>query len=183
MPKSPYFLSPIAFALFFIACCLWLRWPLWESAFISDGSPLSWLSSVQLFAAAILACRLGIERAMPRLLAVWLMIAMFYLALDEEFMLHEQWKYGCPTWWIACKYEWVRELPMLMVGGLGLGTLLTMHIVTKRRLISVFLCTAYLIGLLALTVDLIPMPPALANIEEGLEVMASAVFLSAMLLI
>lgn len=81
---------------------------------MSDFSPAAWLSSAQLLAAAMLAFRLGIDGTLSRKLSAWLALALWVLALDEQFMLHEHWKYGCERWIAVCTYAWVRELPTLL---------------------------------------------------------------------
>ncbi len=164
-----------------MAVCIASRWPLWETAFQSDFSPVSWLSSAQLLAGALLALRRAAERSLPRALAIWLAAGLTVLALDEQFMFHEQWKYGCPGWTAACAYNWVRELPTLSIGALGLFTLAWMHRAMPYPVARGLMWAAVSIGIFALVVDQVPMPETIASFEEGFEVLAEAFFLSALL--
>jgi hypothetical protein len=159
------------------------RWPLWEQAFYSDQSPAAWLSSAQLLGAALLAARLSQCRELPRLLGWWLTLALWVLALDEQFMLHEQWKFGCVQWWSACSQRWVAELPTIGVGVLGSVTVLALMRVVPDTLFRSLVITGLAVGLLALWVDLAQTPVFVLPLEESLEVLAEALFIGALLVI
>lgn len=174
-------LIPPAFAIVFMAICAGIRWPLWETAFYSDYSPVSWLSSAQLVGGALLALREAAARSLPKALSLWLAAGLTFLALDEQFMFHEQWKYARHDWSAAGLGKWVLELPTIAVGVLGLCTLIWMHRAIPVRQVRQWAWTAVSIGIFALLVDQAPMPETIAAFEEGFEVLAEAFFLSALL--
>ena len=165
----------------FVVGAVLLYWPTPEFAFLSDQSPVSWLSSAQLLALALLVLRLGMERVLPFGMAVWLGLAMVGLACDEQFMLHEQWKYGCAAWWSACRMGWVTELPMILVVGLGSFTFLALHRVMAPRPARALLWSGLAVGIVALMIDLFGWGGALLRYEEGLEVVAEALFAASLL--
>ena len=105
----------LAAVLGYLLLSAWVYAPAWERAFRSDASPVAWLSSALLLTLSITALRLLGERALPRLLGAWLAVAFLALALDEQFMLHELWKFRCHEWTTACQHSAVREAPMLAV--------------------------------------------------------------------
>ena len=157
------------------------RWPLWEQAFYSDQSPAAWLSSAQLVATAVLALRLAGTRDLPCAGAVLLAAALFSLALDEQFLLHEQWKYGCERWWSVCRFAAVREAPILSVATFGCAAVALMWRTVRAPVFRCFIATALAIGLLAIVVDLAEAPALLVPLEEALEVLAEALFIGALL--
>jgi hypothetical protein len=175
-------LLPLIFALGLMVAFAFLRSPNWQQSFASDLSPAAWLSSAQLLGAALLAVRLSIDRLLPQYLGALLAIALWLLALDEQFMLHEQWKYGCQAWLKACSYLWVRELPIILVALLGtvfLRKLWQLKIDIEFR----FLVAASLaVGLFAIYIDLFEVNETLAVLEEAFEVMAEALFLGSLLI-
>jgi hypothetical protein len=177
LPSVIYLLS----VAMFVTSAIVLYWPTPEFALLSDQSPVSWLSSAQLWALALLALRLGMERVLPIGIAIWLGLAMVALACDEQFMLHEQWKYGCTAWWSACGMEWVTELPMMLVGGLGLLTLLALHRNIQPRPARILMWSGFTVGAVALTLDLITWSDALSRYEEGLEVLSETLFTASLL--
>ena len=156
-------------------------WPLPEMAFRSDNSPISWLSSAQLWSLAVIAIRLTFDRALPLALGLWLVIATAAMAFDEQFMLHEQWKYGCTDWFALCRYAWVRELPMLAVGLGGIVTALWLHASIQPGWARWQLWAAIGTGLFALSMDVLHVSDDLAAYEEGFEVLAEAIFVSCLL--
>jgi hypothetical protein len=156
-------------------------WPTPEIAFLSDNSPVSWLSSAQLWAIALLAVRLGADRALPLTAAIWLGAAMVVLGFDEQFMLHEHWKYGCINWWDACRHRWVTELPILLIGLLGAAAMVWLHQLLRARAARILLWSSLGVGILAIVVDLFAWPYSLVRLEEGLEVLAEALFTGALL--
>lgn len=164
----------------FVTVATLLYWPTPEFAFFSENSPVSWLSSAQLWAIAVLSLRLGIECSLPRWTATWLVASTTALAFDEQFMLHEQWKFGCSSWLDACHKQWVTELPMILVGVVGVATVAHLHHVIPHRPARLLLWSAYSVGALALAVDLLEWPRMFIRFEEGLEVLAEALFIGAL---
>lgn len=182
----------LAAVLGYLLLSAWMLAPAWERAFRSDGSPVAWLSSALLLTLSITALRLLGERALPRLLGAWLALAFLVLALDEQFMLHELWKFRCHEWTAACQYSTVREAPMLAVAVVGLLTLAWLHRALSHRSTRALLWAGLAVGWLAIGVDQWPevqphlpwlpeLPPLLATLEEALEVMAEALVLAALL--
>ena len=167
--------------LLFMGVAVAMYWPEPEVAFRSDQSPVSWLSSALLLSIAVLSIRQVTDRGLPRLLAVWLGLAIFVLALDEQFMFHEQWKYGCPAWLEACRHDWVKEMPTLLLGIVGLVTAGGLHWALPPGRARLMLWLALATGILALKIDLLGGNTILAIYEEGLEVLAEAFFAADML--
>lgn len=165
----------------FMSVAAAVNWPLPELAFRSDNSPVSWLSSAQLWALAVICVRLTGERALPFLQGLWLAFAMTVMAFDEQFMFHEQWKFGCEGWFEICRFSWVRDLPVLMVCLGGVATALWLHMTLWNRRARMQLWAAIGIGVVALSMDLHHVAAELAAYEEGFEVLAEAVFLSFLL--
>jgi hypothetical protein len=178
-------LRPLVFYLplivLFMAFAAVLSWPMPELAFRSDSSPVSWLSSAQLWAMVVLSIRLSLDRALPLLLGMWLAIAMAALAFDEQFMFHEQWKYGCSDWFALCRFYWVIEFPTLMVCIVGFLTTLWLYASVPRGLARWQLWVAIGIGLFSLSMDLLHFSNELAPYEEGFEVLAEAFYVSFLL--
>ena len=186
---APALLGAVAGFLLFSA---WIFSPGWERAFRSDNSPASWLSSALLLTLCVTALRLTAERCLPWRLGVWLVLAFGALALDEQFMLHELWKFRCHEWTAACQYSTVREAPMLAVAAIGLLTLAWLHHALGHRSTRALLWAGLAVGWLAIGVDQWPevqthwhwlpeLPPLLATLEEALEVLAEALVLAALL--
>lgn len=176
----------------FLLLSAWVFAPGWERAFRSDNSPASWLSSALLLTLCITALRLTAERCLPWRLGVWLVLAFGALALDEQFMLHELWKFHCHEWTDACRWSVVREAPMLAVGSVGLFTLAWLHGALSHRSTQTLLWAGFAVGLAAIAVDQWPqvqahwswlpeLPALLAALEEALEVVAEALVLGALL--
>ena len=172
-------------ALVYCGLSAWAAMPVWESAFGSDRSPVSWLSAALLLAIACLAVRLALDASLPRALAAWLAAAVFALALDEQFLLHERWKFGCSALFPPCAWETggaiLRELPLLLVGVVGAITALRLNRYLPSPGQRAGLWTSIAIGLWALAVDQTEMPDAIAVFEEAFEVLAEAVFLGVLL--
>ena len=182
----------LAAVLGYLLLSAWMLAPAWERAFRSDGSPVAWLSSALLLTLSITALRLLGERALPRLLGAWLAVAFLALALDEQFMLHELWKFRCHEWTAACQYSTVREAPMLAVAAIGLLTLAWLHRALLHPGTRALLWAGLAVGWLAIGVDQWPevqphlpwlpeLPPLLDTLEEALEVLAEALVLAALL--
>jgi hypothetical protein len=141
----------LAFLLLFIAVSVWAYLPWWDMAFRSDTSPLSWLSSALLFASAMLALQLGAARAFPRGFSLWLAASLLLLSIDERFMLHEYWKYHCYQWaWCALpeagKIDALGDLPMLLVGAVGVATWAWLYRAVASRVARALLSLAVFIG-------------------------------------
>jgi hypothetical protein len=162
-------------ALLFMLVSALLYWPTPEIAFRTDDSPVAWLSSAQMWALALLSLRLWQEAALPRLLCLWLSLAMMGMSFDEQFMFHEHWKYTCIEWLSACRHGWVRELPMLLVALLGAASALWLHRHLPRpgRL---QLWLAFSIGLFALYLRAGGEPTGLLPYKAALLVSAQALF-------
>lgn len=192
-PPHPWVASVLLAAVTgFLLLGAWIYAPSWERAFRSDGSPTSWLSSALLLALCTTALRLTAERCLPRALGVWLTLAFAVLALDEQFMLHELWKFRCHEWTDACRWGAVREAPMLAVAVVGLFSLAWLHRALSHRSTRALLWAGFAVGLVAIGVDQWPevqphapwlpeLPALLATLEEALEVVAEALVLGALL--
>lgn len=166
----------------FMGVALWSKAPLWELALRSDNSAISWLSSAQLWASALLVLRLNVERQLPVLLGVILCLALAGMALDEQFMYHEYWKYSCEDWLSLCRFEWMRELPMRLIGVGGMIVFFFLHRAIPQRPLQIQLWLALVIGFLAIAVDQLSIFPAsIAVFEEAFEVFAETLFLGLLL--
>jgi hypothetical protein len=103
------------------------------------------------------------------------------MALDEQFMFHERWKYECVRWTALCRWPAVRDLPMPCVALFGLLTMAWLHRVLRGGAALWLLWSAVGMGWWALAVNQLPMPPGVALFEEGFEVLAETLFLGALL--
>lgn len=191
-PHTGVALALLMAVLGFLLVSVWMYAPQWERAFRSDGSPVSWLSSALLLALSITALRMVGDRALPRLLGAWLALSFFVLALDEQFMLHELWKFRCHEWTDACRWAPVREAPMLAVAVVGLLTMAWLHRALWHPGTRALLWAGLAVGWLAIGVDQWPevqarwprlpeLPSLVATLEEGIEVVAEALVLGALL--
>lgn len=192
-PPHPWIAPALLSAVIgFLLLGAWIDAPNWERAFRSDNSPASWLSSALLLALCTTALRLTAERCLPWRLGVWLTLAFAVLALDEQFMLHELWKFRCHEWTDACRWGAVREAPMLAVAVVGLFSLARLHLALSHRSTRALLWAGFTVGLAAIGVDQWPevrahgvwlpeLPAWLATLEEALEVVAEALVLGALL--
>lgn len=176
----------------YLLLAAWVFAPGWERAFRSDHSPAAWLSSALLLALCTTALRLTAERCLPGRLGVCLALAFAVLAVDEQFMLHELWKFRCHEWTNACRWAAVREAPMLAVALVGGAMLAWLHGALGHRSTRCLLWAGFAVGLAAIAVDQWPalqphgpwlpaLPRWLAMLEEALEVMAEALVLAALL--
>ncbi len=176
----------------FMAVSVWIYLPWWELAFRSDISPVSWLSSALLFACAALALQIGVQGRLSPALSAWLGVSMLALALDEQFMFHEYWKYHCSEWLDGCgppapgHIDWLGDAPMMLVGLLGVGTLVVLYrridVTAVRRLLlaAVSVGVVFALGLhFAHAGNLLP--AWFGRFEEVFEVCAEALFLCALL--
>lgn len=171
----------VSLVVIFMVCASALSWPLPELAFRSDNSPVSWLSSAQLWAIGVIVARLLVEQAIPRLLGTVLLLAMVVMAFDEQFMLHELWKYGCDEWFDACRYAWVRDGPIVLVGVGGVAAAAWLHQVIPPGWARGHLWSSIALGVFALTLDLCDPVPAWSAYEEAFEVLAEAWFMACLL--
>lgn len=172
-------------ALAFIAAAAALAAPDWEAAFRSDESPVSWLSGVLLAACAVLCTRLGVEGRLSAPLAVTAALGLAWLAMDEQFLLHEHWKYGCTDWLAVCRdafpaHTAVRELPTVLVGMVGLPVVIGLGRQLPGRPARL-LTLAWVVGAFALGIDLVQPGGMVGTLEEAWEVLAESLFLGALL--
>ena len=174
----------LAGALLFMALSAGLAYPGWERAFRSDASPVSWLSSALLLSLCVMCARLMADGGVPRGLGLWLTGAMFLLALDEQFMFHELWKYRCEDLTglpALCEAPGVREAPILFVALFGAITVGLMIRTLPGRFTRGLLLAGIACGLWAIWIDQVPMPYPIAELEEGFEVLAEALVLAALM--
>lgn len=180
-----YLLAPV-FALAFMALSYVLSQPLWERAFLSDHSPVAWLSSAQLLAGSVLSWRLTRDRLLPRYLGGLMVLGLLYCALDEQFMLHEHLKYEYLPLWLPSHSglrQTLSDLPLVVV---GLGGAFCVGALAHQkwhgdRAASVLLLASLIIGFVAIAVDIAGQEWRVAPIEEGIEVLAESFFLAALL--
>jgi hypothetical protein len=192
-PPHPWIATALLGAVIgFLLLGAWVHAPGWERAFRSDHSPASWLSGALLLALSTTALRLTAERCLPWRLGVWLTLAFAALAVDEQFMLHELWKFRCHEWTDACRWGAVREAPMIAVAMVGLFSLAWLQRALSHRSTRALLWIGFAVGLAAIGVDQWPevqahggwlpeLPALLATLEEALEVVAEALVLGALL--
>ncbi len=176
-------LAPALIALGLMAVFAGMHWPFWAKSFSSDFSPAARLSASLLLAAACLSVRLGIEGALGWRLSLWLSWALFGLALDEQFLLHERWKYGCERWLALCTMAWVRDLPVYLVALLGTASMGMLFRAVTCVAVRGLLVASLAVGLFALGIDLMELSGVLGMLEEGFEVLAEALFIGALLLV
>jgi hypothetical protein len=146
------------------------QWPWWEYAFLSDDSAASWLSSALLVANAAVALTMTLSRSLPTAFGALLTGAMAFLALDEQFLLHERWQ--------AAVQGTLVTLPTLAVGAGGVVFVARMHRAIRSRAARRLIGFGVAIGFVALWVD-IGSPPA--RTEEAYEVLAESLFLCGLL--
>jgi hypothetical protein len=171
-------LTPIILALGFMLVAGLADWPYWQKAFRSDFSSVSWLSSAQLWSLALLSLMLIAIRGLPLGLGGLLVSCFVLLALDEQFQWHELWKYRCIDWLALCRFKLVTEAPLLIVGAGGSALVYLLLQQAPDRRSKLLLLSSLGIGLIALGVDQLPMPAAIAVFEEALEVLAEACWIS-----
>jgi hypothetical protein len=158
----------------FVAVSVFAEWPWWEYAFMSDESPVAWLSSALLVANAAVALNLALSRSLRPGPGYTLAAALAMLAVDEQFQLHERLKSStgggaagnAPTW---------------LVGIGGLACLAVLMRIVKSRAARVLIAAAVSVGIFALWVDLGTPPAVLARSEELYEVLAESLFLCGLL--
>ena len=160
----------VGMACAFMAAAAWQALPWWEHAFLSDDSPVSWLSSALLVANAAVAINLTLIRALPASLGSALAFSLAALAIDEQFLLHERFKEAvAPP---------LGNIPTLLIGLGGIVVFVWLNRVVTSRAAGRLFLAAIALGLFALWVDLGRPPVAFARLEEGFEVLAEVLFLS-----
>ena len=165
----------------FMAAAAWSYAPWWEYAFLSDDSPVSWLSSALLVASAAIAFDRALVGGTDRRRWGLLAVALVSMALDEQFLFHERFK---DTVAGASGYRTdsaIANLPTLVLGCGALILLVTAIRQVSERPARRLLQAAVAVGLCALFVDLAPSPVALGRLEEAYEVLAESLFLSGLL--
>lgn len=173
--------SVVIGAVLFMCLSAWIFSPSWMRAFRSDSSPVSWLSSALLLTLAVVSARLTAEKSLSPRLGTWLALALLGLAIDEQFMFHELWKYRCVEWITLCEMAWLRELPIILVGILGTITAVFLGRAFGSQTSRCLMWIGIGIGLFSILVDQTSMPSPVAELEEGFEVLAEAFFLAALL--
>jgi hypothetical protein len=170
-------------AILFMAIAAWQSQPWWEYAFLSDDSPVSWLSSALLLANAAVALKLTLDGSLGRLFGAVLALLLAALALDEQFMLHEWFKYtyADPASPERLLPAIVGDLPTLLVGAGGVVLLFGFARVVGSKPARGLMTAAVVLGLFALWVDLGAAPVWLTRTEEAYEVMAESLLLCALL--
>jgi hypothetical protein len=158
----------------FVAISVSTEWPWWEYAFMSDNSPVAWLSSALLVANAAIALNLAVSRGLPAGPGYMLAAALAMLACDEQFQLHERLKFSIGGGAAG-------NAPAWLVGIGGLACLVVLMRIVTSRAARVLIATGVAIGIFALWVDLGTPPAMLARSEELYEVLAESVFLCGLL--
>lgn len=180
-----YLLFP-SFALAFMMLSYVLNQPLWERAFMSDNSPVAWLSSALLLSSSVLIWRLTRDRLIGRYLGYIMVLGLLYCALDEQFMLHEHLKYQYLPMWLPSSSgvrQALSDLPLIFVGLGGvfcIGTLVRQKWQGDRQACLLLLATL-VIGFVAIAVDIRGQDWRIAPVEEGIEVLAESFYLAALL--
>jgi len=175
-PLWPFAIQ-LGFALAFMLVAVLSYWPEPEIAFRTDESPIAWLSSAQMWALAILSLYLWQERRLSHSLGFLLTTGMMLMAFDEQFMWHEHWKHGCQHWFSVCRYDTVRELPMLLVAAGGAVVLFLLWRCVQSGLSKVLLVAAIALGWFALYLRFTQQPAALLPYKAALLVLAQALFM------
>lgn len=167
----------------FMVLAAWQSQPWWDHAFRSDGSPVAWLSSALLAANGAVALKLTLDGSLPGRRGGLLAAALGLAALDEQFLLHERFKYSAATLRLAedPRWRWIGELPMLMVGIVGIAFVWAFTRTVRQKAAGRLMLAALATGLIALWVDLGSAPHWLRRLEEGVEVVAETLFLCALL--
>jgi len=147
-------------------------WPLWDYAFFSDDSPVSWLSSALLAANAGVALVAAFGAPVPRRFGL-LAVALAGLAVDEQFHLHEraQESFGDGI---------VMAYAALLVSG-GLASVWALGNRATTGAVRTFLLAAVGAGAMAVAVDLGVGGAAWAFTEELWEVVAETLWLCGLL--
>jgi hypothetical protein len=156
-----------------MAWAAWTALPWWEYAFLSDDSPVSWLSSALLMANAAVALNLSLTRVLAPFIGGPMALALALMALDEQFLLHERFKASVPAV--------MGNAPAMLMGIGGLGILVVLMNSVRSLAARWLFAIAVVVGLFALGIDVGTSQSSVALFEEGFEVMAEALFLSGLL--
>jgi hypothetical protein len=109
-------------------------------------------------------------RALPAMSGGGLSATLAFLAIDEQFQLHEQFK-------ATLGASRLRNAPTVLV---GVGAVV-LFVLFWRRLVTrtarVLFALAVIVGVFALWVDLGSPPLVVGRLEEGFEVIAESLFL------
>ena len=172
-------------AVLFMAIAAWQSQPWWEYAFLSDDSAVSWLSSALLMANGAVALKLTLDGSVSRWFGGALTMVLVALAIDEQFMLHEWFKYNFadPASPDRALPALVGDLPTLLVGAGGVVMLFGFSRVVGSKTARGLMTAAVVLGLFALWVDLGAAPVWLTRTEEAYEVLAESLLLCALLAI
>jgi hypothetical protein len=166
----------------FMVFAAWQSLPWWEYAFLSDDSPVSWLSSALLGACAAVALSLTLDRSLQPAFGSALTGALVVMALDEQFMLHEWFKYGyaatASTDGAAGAFGNAPALAVC-VGGLAMALWFAWR--GPSRTAGRLMLAAVAVGVFSLWVDLGRPPAILMRTEEAYEVLAESLALCALL--
>jgi hypothetical protein len=163
----------LAAVIIFVGAAVVGEWPWWEYAFLSDDSPLAWLSSALLFANAAVALMLTVMRLLPGSLGALVTMALSFLATDEQFLLHERWQ--------ETVGGVLAFVPTILVGVGGVACLLWLRAVIRSRAALVLLACGVAVGIVGLWIDLGSPPSFLSRTEELYEVLAETLFLCGLL--
>jgi len=140
----------------------------------------------------VLALQAGTHGGLTPALSWWLVIALLAMALDEQFMYHEYWKYHCHEWSSWCgrasarHADWLGDAPMALVGVGGLASAAALYRAAVSAPVRGLLVAAVAVGLvLALGTHYGHvnglLAPEISQLEEVFEVFAEALFLCALL--
>jgi hypothetical protein len=154
----------------FMMLAAWMEWPWWEYAFLSDGSPVAWLSSALLVANAAVALNVTVAGAVRKPLGAFLAAGLGSLAIDEQFQIHERIKETAGPGFIG-------NLPILMTGVVGAVAVVLLTRSLRGRLAPMLLQASLGVAAFALLVDLVPISGVVGRLEEGYEVIAESLFL------
>jgi hypothetical protein len=158
----------------FTLAAAYASWPWWEYAFLSDDSPLSWLSSALLLANAVVALNLTLTGGLSAPVGSTLTAALTFLAIDEQFQVHERFKESRGGGTIG-------DLPTWLVGLGGIACVVVLRRTVASDAARNLLSVAVAVGLFAIWVDLGSPSQYLARCEEVVEVMAESLFLCGLL--
>jgi hypothetical protein len=162
----------------------WTAQPWWEYAFLSDDSPVSWLSSALLMGNAVVAFKLTLDAALPRWLGYAATCALLLLTVDEQFMLHERYKH-MRLLQLSSSHSvlasWLGDVPIMLVALGGIAFVWLFSRASPDRAARNLLRVGVALGVFAVWVDVGHPPTWLARFEEAYEVLAESLFLSALL--
>lgn len=178
--------------ILFIGISISAYMPWWEMALRSDNSPVSWLSSVLIFACSALALQIGIQRGTSSRYYFFLAFSLILLSLDEQFRFHEYWKFHCAEWISWCGYplaghvDWLGDAPMMLVGIVGVVIFVKLYrsvdSSTVRKLVVASITVGVVLALGTHFGHASGLLPAwFSRFEEVFEVLSEALFFCALL--